>query len=98
MQAAAATYVFNQAHGLLATLLINQGRAVARKIVSRIDLQCAPGLVDAYDALARASLLPGQHRHYNILCRRIVELAVTTSFELPSPCHSRGLSWVTTVV
>jgi tetratricopeptide (TPR) repeat protein len=62
------------AHGMLARILLHLGRAPeAERVVSRA-LECAPGGADAYDGLAHASMLLGEHERSNRLYRRVVEL------------------------
>jgi tetratricopeptide (TPR) repeat protein len=63
------------AHGMLATILLQLGRAVEAEMVVSRALQCEQGLADAYDALAHVSLLLGQHERSNALYRRVVQLA-----------------------
>jgi tetratricopeptide (TPR) repeat protein len=63
------------AHGMLATILLQLGRAAdAEKVVSRA-LEFQQGIADSYDALAHVSMLLGQHERSNALYRRVVELA-----------------------
>ena len=63
------------AHGMLATILLQLGRAAdAEKVVCQA-LECRPGAADAYDALAHVSLLLGKHERSNALYRRAVEMA-----------------------
>lgn len=63
------------AHAMLATILLQLGRAAeAEQVVSRA-LECAPGGADAYDGLAHASMLLGAHERSNRLYRRVVEIA-----------------------
>jgi tetratricopeptide (TPR) repeat protein len=63
------------AHGLLATLLVQLGRAREAENVISEALQCRPGEPDAYDALAHVSMLLGNHERSNALYRRVVEVA-----------------------
>ena len=63
------------AHGLLATLLVQLGRAREAENVISEALQCRTGSPDAYDALAHVSMLLGNHERSNVLYRRVVELA-----------------------
>lgn len=80
-------------HGMLATILVQLGRAAdAEKIVSQA-LQCEEGTADAYDALAHVSMLLGQHERSNALYRRVVELAPNDSrfwYNLASSDRSFG--------
>ncbi len=63
------------AHGMLATILLQLGRAAdAEKVVCKA-LECRPGVADAYDALAHVSLLLGKHERSNALYRRAAEMA-----------------------
>ncbi|MEP7244731.1 MAG: sulfotransferase [Gammaproteobacteria bacterium] len=62
-------------HGMLATLLLQLGRAPdAEQVVSQA-LEYQEGCADAYDALAHASMLLGQHERANALYRRATMLA-----------------------
>ena len=63
------------AHGMLATILLNLGRAHdADQVVIRA-LACKTGVPDAYDGLAHVSMLLGRHERSNVLYRRVVEQA-----------------------
>lgn len=63
------------AHGMLATILLQLGRAAdAENVVCRALAQ-GPGSADAYDALAHVSMLLGKHERSNELYRRVVGLA-----------------------
>jgi len=63
------------AHGMLAAILFQLGRAADAETIVDQALQCEPGPADAYDALAHVSMLLGQHERSNALYRRVVELA-----------------------
>ena len=62
-------------HGLLATLFLKLGRADDAERVIEESLTFKEGIADAYDALAHASLMLGQHERSNELYRRVVALA-----------------------
>jgi len=63
------------AHGMLATILLQLGRAGEAEATVRHALACEPGSADAYDGLAHVSLLLGEHERSNMLYRRSVALA-----------------------
>src|SRR4029077_4986037 len=64
-QAIARQSVCVPAHGMLARILLQLGRAEdAEAVVSRA-LQCEQGVADAYDALAHVSMLLGNHERSN---------------------------------
>ena len=63
------------AHGMLATILLQLGRADDAEMVISRALECQKGGADAYDGLAHVSMLLGQHERSNTLYRRAVELA-----------------------
>src|SRR6185437_1978575 len=63
------------AHGMLATILLQLGRAADAETVVLQALQCEMGNADAYDALAHVSMLLGKHERSNALYRRVVTLA-----------------------
>jgi tetratricopeptide (TPR) repeat protein len=63
------------AHGMLATILLQLGRAADAEIVVSQALQCQKGAADAYDALAHVSMLLGQHERSNALYKQVVKLA-----------------------
>ena len=60
---------------MLATILLQLGRAADAEVVVSRALECQPGVADAYDALAHVALLLGQHERSNALYRRVVQLA-----------------------
>jgi tetratricopeptide (TPR) repeat protein len=62
------------AHGLLATVLLQLGRAADAETVIVQSLRYKQGSADAYDALAHVSMLLGQHERSNALYRRVVKL------------------------
>src|ERR1700743_181982 len=62
-------------HGMLATLLLQLGRATDAETVIAQALRCRQGSADAYDALAHVSMLLGNHERSNVLYRRAVDLA-----------------------
>jgi tetratricopeptide (TPR) repeat protein len=66
-------------HGMLATLLLQLGRAGDAETAVAQALQCRQGSADAYDALAHASMLLGNHERSNALYRRAVDLAPNES-------------------
>lgn len=66
------------AHGLLATILLQLGRAADAEAVVEGALELAPGVADAYDALAYVSLNLGRHERANALYRRAVDLGPGT--------------------
>src|ERR1700722_12224524 len=66
------------AHGMLATILLQLGRADDAEDVVLRALECAPGGPDAYDGLAHVSFLLRRHERANALYRRVVELAPDT--------------------
>ena len=74
-QAVAGTQACLPAHGMLATILLQLGRAADAETVVCQALQREPGVADAYDALAHVSMLLGKHERSNALYRRVVELA-----------------------
>lgn len=74
-QAVAGRQVCLPAHGMLAMILLQLGRAADAETVVSQALQREPGVADAYDALAHVSLLLGKHERSNALYRRVVELA-----------------------
>ena len=63
------------AHGMLATILLQLGRAADAENVICGALDYRLGSADAYDALAHVSMLLGKHERSNELYRRVVELA-----------------------
>ena len=63
------------AHGMLATILLQLGRAADAENVICHALEHRPGNADAYDALAHVSMLLGKHERSNELYRRVVGLA-----------------------
>jgi tetratricopeptide (TPR) repeat protein len=67
------------AHGMLATILLNLGRAPQAEQVVQQALACTAGIPDAYDGLAHVSMLLGQHERSNRLYRRVVELSPTSA-------------------
>jgi tetratricopeptide (TPR) repeat protein len=73
-QAVAGSALCLPAHGMLAAILLQLGRAADAEAVVCQALQCAPGVADAYDALAHASMLLGKHERSNTLYRRVVEI------------------------
>jgi len=66
------------AHGMLATILLQLGRADDAEAVVMRALECATGVPDAYDGLAHVSFLLRRHDRANALYRRVVELAPDT--------------------
>jgi tetratricopeptide (TPR) repeat protein len=78
-QAVAGESVCVRAHGMLATLLLQLGRASEAEQVVRRALECKPGVPDAYDGLAHVSMLLGQYERSNRLYRHVVELAPDTA-------------------
>jgi tetratricopeptide (TPR) repeat protein len=67
------------AHGMLATILLQLGRAPEAEEVVLRALECRPGVADAYDGLAHVSYLLRRHDRSNALYRRVVELAPDTA-------------------
>lgn len=67
------------AHGMLATILLQLGRAGDAEQVVRRALECKPGIPDAYDGLAHVSMLLGEYERSNTLYRHVVELAPNTA-------------------
>src|SRR5579862_9224614 len=67
------------AHGMLATILLNLGRAPQAEHVVQQALTCTAGVPDAYEGLAHVSMLLGQHERSNRLYRRVVELSPTSA-------------------
>jgi hypothetical protein len=66
------------AHGMLAAILLQLGRAgEAERVVSEA-LECRTGVADAYDGLAFASMHLGRHERANTLYRRAAQLAPDT--------------------
>ena len=74
-QAVTGTQACLPAHGMLATILLQLGRAADAEMVICQALEREPGVADAYDALAHVSMLLGKHERSNALYRRVVELA-----------------------
>jgi tetratricopeptide (TPR) repeat protein len=74
-QAVAGQQVCLPVHGMLATLLLQLGRATDADAVVAQALELRQGSADAYDALAHASMLLGSHERSNALYRRAVDLA-----------------------
>jgi len=74
-QAVGRAQVCVSAHGMLATILLQLGRAKDAEAVVCRALQLQPGVADAYDSLAHVSMLLGRHERSNALYRRVVELA-----------------------
>jgi tetratricopeptide (TPR) repeat protein len=74
-QAVAGQQVCLPAHGMLATLLLQLGRATDAEGVVAQALECRQGSADAYDALAHVSMLLGSHARSNALYRRAADLA-----------------------
>ena len=66
------------AHGMLARILLQLGRAREAEEVVLLALECGPGVADAYDGLAHASFLLRRYDRSNALYRRVVELAPDT--------------------
>ncbi len=62
-------------HGMLATLLLQLGRAADAEAVVARALGLRQGSADAHDALAHVSMLLGNHARSNELYRRAVDLA-----------------------
>jgi TPR repeat protein len=62
-------------HGMLATLLLQLGRAADAEAVVVRALELRQGSADAYDALAHVSMLLNNHERSNALYRRAAELA-----------------------
>ena len=73
-QAVAGKTVCSPSHGLLATILARLGRRSDADAVVENAMRCAPGVADAYDALAFVSLALGHHERSNALYRRAAEL------------------------
>jgi tetratricopeptide (TPR) repeat protein len=71
--------VADPAHGLLATILLQLGRAREAESVVLDALRCAAGGADAYDGLAYVSLQLGEHQRANGLYKRAVALAPHTA-------------------
>src|SRR5581483_10854853 len=69
-RAVAGKTVCTPSHGLLATILLSLGRRSDAEAVVEHAMQCAPGVADAYDALAYVSLALGHHERANVLYRR----------------------------
>jgi tetratricopeptide (TPR) repeat protein len=63
------------AHGMLAMILLQLGRALEAEMVISRALEYGNGTADAYDGLAHVSMLLGRHDRSNALYRRVVELA-----------------------
>ncbi|HEY3791340.1 MAG TPA: tetratricopeptide repeat protein, partial [Bradyrhizobium sp.] len=74
-QAVAGQRICLPVHGMLATLLLQLGRAADAEVVVAQALECRQGSADAYDALAHVSMLLGSHERSNALYRRAVDLA-----------------------
>jgi tetratricopeptide (TPR) repeat protein len=74
-QAVAGKQVCLPAHGMLAAILLQLGRAGEAEAVVCQALQLEPGVADAYDSLAHVSMLLGRHERSNALYRRVVEIA-----------------------
>src|ERR1700761_1371901 len=74
-QAVAGQQVCLPVHGMLATLLLQLGRAADAESVVTQALERRQGSADAYDALAHVSMLLGNHERSNALYRRAAELA-----------------------
>jgi tetratricopeptide (TPR) repeat protein len=74
-QAVAGQRVCVPAHAMLATILMQVGRAADAEVVVCQALQCPQGTADAYDGLAHVSMLLGQHERSNALYRRVVTIA-----------------------
>jgi tetratricopeptide (TPR) repeat protein len=73
-RAAAAQHACAPEHGMLATILLQLGRASDAEQVVCQALECESGVADAYDALAHVSLLLGQYERSNALYRRVVKM------------------------
>lgn len=74
-QAVSGARVCLPAHGLLASILLQLGRASDAEAVISQAMQCGTGVADAYDALAYVSLHLGKHERANELYRRASVLA-----------------------
>jgi tetratricopeptide (TPR) repeat protein len=74
-QAVAGQHICLPVHGMLATLLLQLGRATDAEAVVAQALEFRQGSPDAYDALAHVSMLLGSHGRSNALYRRAVDLA-----------------------
>ena len=73
-QAVAGKTVCLPSHGLLATILTRLGRRSDADAVVESAMRRAPGVADAYDALAYVSLALGNHERANALYRRAAQL------------------------
>jgi hypothetical protein len=74
-QAVAGVPVCTPAHGILASLLLKQGRRVDAERVLTEALKLPTGVADAYDGLAYVSMALGQHQRANALYRRATEIS-----------------------
>jgi tetratricopeptide (TPR) repeat protein len=78
-QAVAGQHTCLPVHGMLATILLQLGRATDAEAVVAQALEYGQGSADAYDALAHVSMLLGNHARSNALYRRAVDLAPNDS-------------------
>jgi Flp pilus assembly protein TadD len=69
-QAVAGRQVCLPVHGMLATLLLQLGRAADAEAVVAQALELRQGSADSYDALAHVSMLLGNHERSNALMTR----------------------------
>ena len=80
------------AHGLLATILVQLGRADDADAVVTQALRLAAGIADAYDALAYVCLALGRHERANDLYRRATQRSpATPRFWYNLACSERSL-------
>ncbi|HEY0745827.1 MAG TPA: sulfotransferase [Steroidobacteraceae bacterium] len=74
-QAVAGVRVCTPGHGILASLLLKQGRVMDAERVLTDALQLPTGVADAYDGLAYVSMALGKHERANALYRRATEIS-----------------------
>jgi predicted Zn-dependent protease len=74
-QAVAGVPVCTPGHGILASLLLKQGRLTDAERVLTEALQLPTGVADAYDGLAYVSMALGKHERANALYRRATEIS-----------------------